>query len=135
MSMHTAVGVSRLPPAVLAAVIVGCSLSACSNGGGTSSATVSEQPRKTVAGASQADRELRIPSIGVVVVTRRSSGLRISDRATHGKRFSLAGVQAGECLSFLRANPDASERDVRAACPGESGERATAPGAATSTGP
>jgi hypothetical protein len=46
-------------------------------------------------------------------------GTVIVDRGTLGKRFSLSGVQAGECLSFLRANPHPSDTDVRAACPGE----------------
>ena len=43
----------------------------------------------------------------------------IRDRATRGKRFFLSGMQAGECLSYLKANPGASAKDVRAACPGE----------------
>jgi hypothetical protein len=43
----------------------------------------------------------------------------LRDEATHGKRFFLSEIQAGECLSYLKANPSAAESDVRAACPGE----------------
>jgi hypothetical protein len=46
-------------------------------------------------------------------------GTVIRDRATHGKRFRLAGIQASECLSYLEANPAAATRDVQAACPGK----------------
>jgi hypothetical protein len=46
-------------------------------------------------------------------------GTVIRDRATHGKRFYLTGFQASECLSYLKANPAAPARDVRAACPGK----------------
>jgi hypothetical protein len=55
------------------------------------------------------------------VIVRREGreGIVIRDRATHGKRFFLTGIQAGECVSYLKANPNASESDVRAACPGE----------------
>jgi hypothetical protein len=73
--------------------------------------------------------------VGVVVVTRQPYGLLIYDRATQGKRFALSGAQAGECLSFIRANPGASKRDLRAACPGEAEARSVTAGAATSTGP
>jgi hypothetical protein len=62
----------------------------------------------------------RLPSVGAVVVRREPrTGITIRDRSTHGKRFFLAGIQAGECLSYLKANPSASASDVRAACPGE----------------
>ena len=44
--------------------------------------------------------------------------LVIRDQSTQGRRFYLKGIQASECLSFLKANPEPSERDVRAACPG-----------------
>jgi hypothetical protein len=44
--------------------------------------------------------------------------LVIRDQSTHGRRFYIEGIQASECLSFLKANPEPSERDVRAACPG-----------------
>jgi hypothetical protein len=55
------------------------------------------------------------------LIVRRGGrdGIVIRDRATHGKRFVLTGIQAGECLSYLKANPSASAKDVRAACPGE----------------
>jgi len=104
---------------ILVAATVGCGLSACSGGGGTSSARDSAHSPTPAAGTARPHaRQLRLPSVGIVVVARRPDGLLIYDRATHGKRFSLSGLQAGECLSFLRANPGASKRDVRAACPG-----------------
>jgi hypothetical protein len=63
---------------------------------------------------------LRLPSVGDVVVRREPrKGIVLRDQATHGKHFFLSAMQAGECLSYLKANPSASERDVRAACPGE----------------
>jgi hypothetical protein len=55
----------------------------------------------------------------VIVGRKARKGIVIRDRATGGKRFYLTGMQAGECLSYLRANPSASAKDVRAACPGE----------------
>jgi len=55
----------------------------------------------------------------MIVRKEARKGIVIRDRATHGKRFLLTGMQAGECLSYLRANPGASASDVRAACPGE----------------
>jgi hypothetical protein len=63
---------------------------------------------------------LRLPSVGAVVVRREPrQGIVLRDQATHGKRFFLSAIQAGECLSYLKANPSAAESDVRAACPGE----------------
>jgi hypothetical protein len=63
---------------------------------------------------------LRLPSVGEVVVRREPrQGIVLRDKATHGKRFFLSTIQAGECLSYLKANPTAAESDVRAACPGE----------------
>ncbi|HEX6507699.1 MAG TPA: hypothetical protein VF221_08725 [Chloroflexota bacterium] len=59
-----------------------------------------------------------LPFIGQVVIGYGPGGLVISDRATHGRRFALSGMQAGECMSYLKANPTAAEADVRAACPG-----------------
>jgi hypothetical protein len=55
----------------------------------------------------------------VIVRQEPRQGIVIRDRATRGKRFFLSGTQAGECLSYLRANPGAPAKDVRAACPGE----------------
>jgi hypothetical protein len=60
----------------------------------------------------------KLPSVGEVVIQGGPYGTQIIDRATRGKRFSLSGVQAGECRSFLKANPHPSGADVRAACPG-----------------
>jgi hypothetical protein len=63
---------------------------------------------------------LRLPSVGEVVIRREPrQGIVLRDEATHGKRFLLSAIQAGECLSYLKANPSAAESDVRAACPGE----------------
>jgi hypothetical protein len=60
-----------------------------------------------------------LPSVGEVIVRQEPrQGMVIRDRATHGKRFFLSGIQAGECLSYLRANPGAPAKDVRAVCPG-----------------
>jgi hypothetical protein len=56
--------------------------------------------------------------VGQVIVQRGRYGFLIVDRATHGRRFSLSGAQAGECLSFLKANRNPSDADVHAACPG-----------------
>jgi hypothetical protein len=58
-----------------------------------------------------------VPHVGTVVISHLPL-LVIHDRATKGRRFYLEGVQAGECLSFLKANPTPSATDVRAACPG-----------------
>ena len=136
MTIETAVDARRLPVAILVAATMGSGLSACSGGDDTSSGTVSAHPPTTAASSSrQRPRQLRLPSVGVVVVTRQPYGLLIYDRATQGKRFALSGAQAGECLSFIRANPGASKRDLRAACPGEAEARAVTAGAATSTGP
>gem|GEM_PF-3936778 len=55
----------------------------------------------------------------MIVRREERKGIVIHDRATRGKRFLLTGIQAGECLSYLKANPSASAKDVRAACPGE----------------
>lgn len=73
--------------------------------------------------------------MGIVVVTRGRYGVVIYDRETQGRRFTLSGFQAGECLNFLRANPRASEHDVRAACPGEAVAKSITTRAATSPGP
>lgn len=73
--------------------------------------------------------------MGIVAVKRGRYGIVIYDRETQGRRFTLSGVQASECLSFLHANPGASERDVRAACPGEAVARSITTRTATSPGP
>jgi hypothetical protein len=137
VTIETAVDAGRLPAAILAAATIGCGLSACSGGDDTSSGTVSAHRPTTAAaaGSRQRPRQLRLPSVGVVVVTRQPDGLLLYDRATQGKRFVLSGAQVGECLSFIRANPGASKRDLRAACPGEAKAQSGTPGAATSTGP
>ncbi len=55
----------------------------------------------------------------VIVSPATREGTVIRDRATHGRRFFLADIQASECLSYLKANPTAPARDARAACPGK----------------
>jgi hypothetical protein len=58
--------------------------------------------------------------VGEVIVRRGPrEGTVIRDRATHGRRFLLTGIQASECLSYVKANPASPARDVRAACPGK----------------
>lgn len=72
-----------------------------------------------------------MPLRGVIVRREARKGIVLRDRATGGKRFYLTGMQAGECLSYLKANPSASAKDVRAACPGEAaGVRGSSVGAA-----
>jgi len=57
--------------------------------------------------------------VGSVVVLREPRiGMIIFDRSTGGKHFYLYGMQARECLSFVKANPHPSRVDFRAACPG-----------------
>lgn len=63
----------------------------------------------------------RIPGIGDVVIEHGRYGIVIVDQATGGKQFALAGFQAGECLSYIKANPNPSAADIRAACPGQHG--------------
>jgi hypothetical protein len=97
-----------------AAVLVICVLAGCSGGRSRSSSP----PTTGVSAKTRA--VLRLPSVGDVVVRRDPrQGIVLRDEATHGKRFFLSAIQAGECLSYLKANPSASESDVRAACPGE----------------
>jgi hypothetical protein len=92
--------------ATLAAVVLCGAFAGCS--GGRSSNSIP-------AGHAQSDAPLH----AVIVRRETRDGIVIRDRATGGKRFFLTGIQAGECLSYLKANPNASESDVRAACPGE----------------
>ncbi len=72
----------------------------------------------TTAGNSTAGR---IPRIGDVDIEHGRYGLVIVDHATGGKQFALAGFQAGECLRYIKANPNPSAADLRAACPGQHG--------------
>jgi hypothetical protein len=89
----------------------------------------------TAAQSRPQERRLRIRPVGIVVVTRGHYGVLIYDRETQGRRFSLSGVQAAECLNFLRANPRAALRDVQAACPGEAVAQSITTRTATSPGP
>jgi hypothetical protein len=110
-----------------AVVVLTCVLAGCAGAGGSgssrpgSTATTSAPvagsfTTHVTSGPSETSRKL--PSVGEVTIQRGVYGTVIVDRATGGQRFSLSGVQAGECLSFLRANPNPSDADVRAACPG-----------------
>jgi hypothetical protein len=57
--------------------------------------------------------------LGEVVISRTSEhGIVIRDKATHGSRFFLSDIAAGECLSFLEANPEPSRQALESACPG-----------------
>jgi hypothetical protein len=61
----------------------------------------------------------KLPWLGEVVISRTSEhGIVIRDKATHGSRFALSGEAAGECLSFLEANPEPSRQALESACPG-----------------
>jgi hypothetical protein len=63
---------------------------------------------------------INVPGIGVLTIRRTAAeGIVIRDKRTGGSRFYLADGQAGECLDFLRANPQPSQEDFAAACPGE----------------
>jgi hypothetical protein len=101
-----------------AAVLLICVLAGCSGGRSKSSSPPATVLVRNVSAKTGA--VLRLPSVGDVVVRRESrKGIVLRDEATHGKRFFLSSIQAGECLSYLKANPSAAESDVRAACPGE----------------
>jgi hypothetical protein len=101
-----------------AVVLLACALSGCSSGSSKSSPPPTTVIRSDVSATTGSVR--RLPSVGDVVVRQEPrQGIVIRDRATHGKRFFLSGMQAGECLSYLKANPGALAKDVRAACPGE----------------
>jgi hypothetical protein len=96
----------RAAAAILAAALLCGTLAGCSGGRSTK-----------LVPAAHAQRHA--PLRAVIVRREARKGIVIRDRATNGKRFLLTGIQAGECLSYLRANPGASAKDVRAACPGE----------------
>jgi hypothetical protein len=118
-----------------AVVVLTWALAGCAGGSGSSrpgtTASTEKAPVKASAhGSTSSTRQAanrpsatsrKLPSVGEVIIQRGVYGTVIVDRATRGKRFSLSGVQAGECLSFLKANPNPSDADVRAACPGRRG--------------
>jgi hypothetical protein len=100
-------------PVVLASVVSACS------GGNNRSSSPPAAPNGGEAKVTKGHVRT-LPSVGEVIVRQQPrQGTVIRDRATDGKRFFLSGMQAGECLSYLRANPAAAAKDVRAACPGE----------------
>jgi hypothetical protein len=102
----------------MAGGLLACVLSSCSHGSNESSRSSPPHPRAESSRTQTRQQEL--PHIGSVVVPLAlHRHLVIRDRATGGHRFFLSGMQAGECLSFLKANPNTSPADVRAACPGQ----------------
>jgi hypothetical protein len=103
---------------VIVSVALACAVSGCA---GASSQSSSPQATETGAGESAVTGRIRrLPSVGDVIVRAEPrEGTVIRDRATHGERFFLTGIQASECLAYLQANPAAPARDVRVACPGK----------------
>jgi hypothetical protein len=92
----------------VACVTVGC----LGAGNGLASGSARSQAR-TLPG------NLVFPGVGAVVARHEAKqGTVIVDKATGGNGFYLAGLQARECLDYLRANPSPSASDFRAACPG-----------------
>jgi type IV secretory pathway protease TraF len=101
-------------PAVAAGVLFGA-LTVCAGASSHNSTRSAPTPQ----GSTRTSTVLRLPLVGSVVVVREPrAGMIIFDRATRGKRFYLYGIQARECLSFLKANPHPSRADFSAACPG-----------------
>jgi hypothetical protein len=114
------VSLPKISAAIVTGVLLAFAVSACS-GDGRSSSPSYESTTAAKAQSNTATAGARtLPSVGEVVVQEEpDQGTVIRDRATGGKRFFLSGIQAGECLSFLKANPGAAAKDVRAACPGQ----------------
>jgi hypothetical protein len=84
---------------------------------GTSSPSILSTTQDVI-GTSATVQEL--PWVGEVVIRRSSGkGIVIRDKATGGSRFFLSDEEAGECLSFLDANPNPSRKSMEAACPGQ----------------
>jgi hypothetical protein len=98
------------------AAVLACFFAGCSRGEGEPhTASPSSQSSTT---PELKPRQVRdVPHIGTVIISY-SPLLVIRDQSTQGRAFYLKGIQASECLSFLKANPEPTERDVRAACPG-----------------
>jgi hypothetical protein len=118
VSARGKVSLPKISAALVTGVLLVCAVSACSGDGRSSSPSSESTAAATAQPTATTSRTL--PSVGEVVVQKEPhQGNVIRDRATGGKRFFLSGIQAGECLSFLRANPGAAGKDVRAACPGE----------------
>jgi hypothetical protein len=99
------------------AVVVGACVLAGSVG--LSSAVAGSSALSTARSSSATHRTAIFPYVGTVVIRSDTKlGLVIVDQVTNGNRFYLRSEQAGECLSYLRANPAPSASDFRAACPG-----------------
>jgi hypothetical protein len=108
VTVRAAVGnARRLPVTMLAATVAVCGTSGCSDANG----------RATGHSTSSTTSTQRAAGLGIFVVRHATGGLVVVDRATNGRRLRLTGIQAGECLGYLRANPRASAASVRAACP------------------
>ena len=107
--------------AAIVSVALACAASGCS---GTSTQSPS-QAAETGAGTGHTRGRATLGD--VIVRGDPREGTVIRDRATHGKRFFLTGIQASECLSYLKANPAPAARDVRAACPGKFSKASNSP--------
>jgi hypothetical protein len=116
---------SIFPLVLMASLLqVSCSASESSRVATTSAPTESPDTShasisSTVQDAVGTTRVRKLPWLGEVVISRTSEhGIVIRDKASHGGRFVLSGQAAGECLSFLEANPEPSRQDLESACPG-----------------
>jgi hypothetical protein len=106
--------------ALAACVLAGGASAAAELGFASSPPPDGPAPAQTAPTSDAASSTLaELPTIGDVIIEHGRYGTVIIDRATHGKQFSLAGFQAGECLSYVKANLNPSAADVRAACPGQ----------------
>jgi len=103
---------------MLAAAVAVSGLSACASGGGATTG-------RTTTPSITTTRLQQVPGVGAIVVRRGPRGLVVVDRATGGRLIHLPGIQAGECLSYLKANPSASPSSARAACPEKPGSQTT----------
>lgn len=103
------VDAGRLSMTMLTAAVAVCGASGCSDSVGGVAARATTSPTTP--------SEHRIAGLGTLVVRHRADGLVVVDRATGGRRLRLSGMQAGECLSYLEANPAAPPSAIRAACP------------------
>jgi hypothetical protein len=86
---------------------------------GLSSAFAGSSTSSTASRSTATTRTMIFPYVGAVVIRSDIKlGLVIVDQETSGNRFYLRSEQAGECLSYVRANPAPSASDFSAACPG-----------------
>jgi hypothetical protein len=86
---------------------------------GLNSAFAGSSTSSSASTATATPRTMILPYVGAVVMRSDIKwGLVIVDQETSGNRFYLRSLQAGECLSYVRANSAPSASDFRAACPG-----------------